>query len=123
MSFFARYFAALDGPDPLSSLALVADDVEFVIFWAADGGRHSARQITGGMDELRSMIEAGGDMSGWAHHILSSAVVDGVEFAQGETRTEAGERLGTFLCSAQFDAEGRMTRYLVARSPAIAFAA
>jgi hypothetical protein len=121
MSFFARYFAALDGPDPLSSLALVADDVEFVIFWAADDGRHSARQLTGGVGELRSMIEAGGDMSGWAHHILSSAVVDGVEFAQGETRTDAGERIGTFLCSAQLDADGRMTRYLVARSPAIAF--
>ena len=121
MSFFARYFAALDGPDPLSSLALVADDVEFVIFWAADGGRHSARQLTGGVDELRAMIEAGGDMAGWAHHILSSAVVDGVEFAQGETRTDAGERLGTFLCSAQLDADGRMSRYLVARSPAIAF--
>ena len=69
------------------------------------------------------MIEAGGDMAGWAHHILFSTVVDGTEFAQGETRTDAGERLGTFLCSAQFDADGRMSRYLVARSPAIAFAA
>jgi hypothetical protein len=121
MSFFARYFAALDGPDPLSSLDLVADDVEFVIFWASDDGRRSARQLTGGVAELRAMIEAGGDMSGWAHHILTSAVVGGVEFAQGETRTDAGERIGTFLCSAQLDADGRMTRYLVARSPAIAF--
>ena len=122
MNFFERYFEALDGPDPMSSLAHVADDLEFVIFWASDGGRHSGRQLTGGLDDLRAMIEAGGDMQGWAHHILFSAVVDGVEFAQGETRTEAGERIGTFLCSAQLDADGKMARYLVARSPAIAFA-
>ena len=38
MSFFERYFAALDGPDPHSSLELVADDVEFAIQWA-DGER------------------------------------------------------------------------------------
>ena len=41
MSFFERYFAALDGPDPHSSLELVADDVEFSIQWAA---RHGPRQ-------------------------------------------------------------------------------
>ena len=34
MSFFERYFAALDGPDPHSSLELVAEDVEFSIQWA-----------------------------------------------------------------------------------------
>ena len=31
MSFFERYFAALDGPDPHSSLELVAENVEFSI--------------------------------------------------------------------------------------------
>ena len=35
MSFFERYFAALDGPDPYTSLELVADNVEFCIQWAA----------------------------------------------------------------------------------------
>src|SRR5215211_6619552 len=28
MTFFERYFAALDGPEPYSSLGLVADDLE-----------------------------------------------------------------------------------------------
>jgi hypothetical protein len=119
MSYFERYFAALDGPDPHSSLDMVARDVEFVIFWAADGD-HESRQFTGGLAELRSFIGAG-DMRGWAHHVMWSAHVDGVEFAQGETRTDEGERIGTFLCSAQLDADGRMRRYLVARSPAIGF--
>ena len=35
MTFFERYFAALDGPDPHSSLELVSADVEFAIQWAS----------------------------------------------------------------------------------------
>ena len=46
-----------------------------------------------------------------------------VEFALGETRYDSGERIGTFLAVAQLDGDGRMVRYMVARSPAIAFEA
>jgi hypothetical protein len=119
VTFFERYFAALDGPDPHSSLALVSDEVEFSIQWAAGDDRRS-RQFTGGIAELRAFIDAG-DTSGWAHHVLSGGGDDAVEFALGETRTDAGDRIGTFLAVAQLDAEGRMVRYMVARSPAIAF--
>ena len=119
MTFFERYFAALDGPDPHSSLELVADDVEFTIQWAAGVDRKS-RQLTGGREELRAFIDAG-DMDGWAHHVLFGGTTGDVEFALGETRTDGGERLGTFLAVAQLDADGRMVRYMVARSPAIAF--
>ena len=119
MSFFERYFAALDGPDPHSSLALVADDVQFSIQWARGSDRDS-RQLVGGRAELRAFIDAG-DMSGWAHHVLVSGGGGDVEFALGETRYESGERIGTFLAVAQLDGDGRMVRYMVARSPAIAF--
>ena len=121
MTFFERYFEALDGPDPQSSLALVADDVQFAIQWAG-GEDRSSRQFVGGRDELRAFIDAG-DMHDWAHHILFSGTEGDVEFALGETRFESGERIGTFLAVAQLDAEGRMVRYMVARSPAIAFEA
>ena len=119
MSFFERYFAALDGPDPHSSLELVAEDVEFTIQWArgSDGG---SRQLVGGRAELRAFIDAG-DMSDWAHHVLLARAGDGVEFVLGETRRDGGERIGTFLAVAQLDEDGRMVRYMVARSPAIAF--
>jgi hypothetical protein len=119
MSFFERYFAALDGPDPQSSLELVADDVEFSIQWSrgADG---ASRQFVGGRAELRSFIDAG-DMSDWAHHVLFSGADGEVEFALGETRYHGGERIGTFLAVAQLDRDGRMVRYMVARSPALAF--
>ena len=119
MTFFERYFAALDGPDPYSSLDLVADDVSFCIQWASDGER-SSRQFVGGLAELRAFIDAG-DMSGWAHHVTSSGTAGDVEFALGETRYDSGERIGTFLVVAQLDAEGRMVRYMATRSPAIAF--
>jgi hypothetical protein len=120
MTYFERYFAALDGPDPHSSLELVADDVQFSILWARGSDRDS-RQLVGGRAELRAFIDAG-DMGGWAHHVLFSGGSRGVEFALGETRYDSGERIGTFLAAAQLDDGGRMTRYMVARSPAIAFA-
>ena len=57
-TFFERYFELLDGPDPHSSLDLVAADLEFSIQWAADGSRKSS-QFVGGRDELRGFIDAG----------------------------------------------------------------
>lgn len=119
MTFFERYFAALDGADPYSSLELVSPALEFSIQWARDTDRAS-RQLVGGMAELRAFIDAG-DMSGWAHHVLTSGGEGDVEFALGETRYDSGERIGTFLAVAQMDAEGRMRRYMVARSPALVF--
>lgn len=119
MRFFERYFAALDGPDPYASLDLVSEDVQFSIQWASGAERKSS-QFLGGHKELRSFIDAG-EMKGWAHHILFSGVDGDVEFALGETRLDSGEHIGTFLAVARLDAEGRMTRYMVARSPALTF--
>ena len=51
-----------------------------------------------------------------------TTLVGDVEFALGETRwDESGERIGTFLCVAQIDGEGKMRRYMVARTPALEF--
>jgi hypothetical protein len=118
-TFFERYFELLDGPDPYSSLELVAEDVEFSIQWAADDSRKST-QFLGGLEQLRGFIDAG-DMEGWAHYVVHSAVSGDVEFALGETRWDSGERIGTFLAVAHLDASGRMRRYMVARSPVLAF--
>jgi hypothetical protein len=118
-SFFERYFELLDGPDPYTSLELVAEDVEFSIQWAADDSRKSS-QFLGGLEQLRGFIDAG-DMDGWAHYVVHSGVSGDVEFALGETRWDSGERIGTFLAVAQLDESGRMRRYMVARSPVLAF--
>jgi hypothetical protein len=118
-SFFRRFFAALDGPDPESSMALVSDGLEFAILWASDDGSRS-RQFVGGPSELRGFTAAG-DMDGWAHHVLQFSREGSTEVALGETRWEDGRHIGTFVCAAELDAEGRMCRYLVGRSPALRF--
>jgi hypothetical protein len=117
MSFFERYFAALDGPDPLSCLELVDDDLSFSIHWS-DGTK--SREFTGGREELARFTEAG-DTSGWAHHVLWSSQSGDLEFALGETRWDDGRRIGTFLAVAQLGPDGRMVHYLTARSPVIEF--
>jgi hypothetical protein len=118
-TFFERYFELLDGADPQSSLELVAEDVEFSIQWAGDISRKSS-QFVGGLAELRGFIDMG-DTEGWAHYVLHSGVSGNVEFALGETRWDSGERIGTFLAVAELDESGRMRKYMVARSPALAF--
>ena len=117
MSFFERYFAALDGPDPLSCLELVDDDLSFSIHWS-DGEK--SREFTGGRDELARFTGAG-DTNGWAHYLLWSTQSGDVEFALGETRWDDGRRIGTFLAVAQLGPDGRMVRYMTARSPVIEF--
>jgi hypothetical protein len=118
-AFFERYFEALDGPDPLSALELVSGELEFSILFSTRTDERS-RQFVGGPEELRAFTEAG-DMDGWAHHILASAVVDGVELALGETRRDDGTHLGTFVTAGRVDGGGRMTHYLTARSPGLRF--
>jgi hypothetical protein len=119
--FFARYFEALDGEEPLSALEMVADDAEFAILWAAGTDRR-ASQFPGGREDLEEFTKAG-DMSGWSHHILASAMIGDTELVLGETRTDEGEFIGSFVAAAQLDDEGRMKRYLTGRSPAIRFSA
>jgi hypothetical protein len=63
MTFFERYFDALDGPEPQTSLELVSADVEFSIQWA-DGTDRRSTQFLGGREELRGFIDAG-DTTGW----------------------------------------------------------
>ena len=119
MTFFDRYFDSSTAQTPHSSLELVAKEVEFSIQWAPDATRKSS-QFLGGLTELRGFIDAG-DTEGWAHHVVNSGVNGNVEFALGETRWDTGERIGTFLAVAQLDEAGRMRKYMVARSPALAF--
>jgi hypothetical protein len=120
VSFFERYFALLDGPEPFSSLELVADDLRFSIHWSADG---RSREFTGGREELRSFIQAGEDWRGWRHHILWSAREGDTEFALGETRYDDGRRIGTFMVVGQLADDGRMVRYMAARTPVTSFTA
>jgi hypothetical protein len=120
-SFFERFFAALDGHEPESAMAFVADELEFAILWAPETDTRS-RQFLGGPDDLRAFTAAG-DMDGWEHHILHWSREGSTELALGETRWSDGRHIGTFVCAAELDDHGRMRRYLVGRSPALRFKA
>ncbi len=113
MSFFERYLAAVDGPEPLTSLDLVAADVEFTILWSDE---KTTTEIVGGYEDLRRFIEASQGRTRWRHHILSSSADGDTEFATGETRYADGTRVGTFMVLAQLDGDGRMLRYMAART-------
>jgi hypothetical protein len=52
---------------------------------------------------------------------VHTAIDGDTEFALGETRWDDGRFIGTFLAVAHLDADGRMDRYMVGRSPAITF--
>ena len=119
MSFFHRFFAALDSGDDAAAMALVADDLEFAILWAPDGGRDS-RHFVGGPSQLRAFTVAG-EIEGWGHHILQISRSGATEVALGETRWDDGGHIGTFVCAAELDEAGLMRRYLVGRSPSVKF--
>src|SRR4051794_33756162 len=120
MTYFERYFERLDGSDPHSSLELVADDVEFSIQWAAGDDRRSS-QFLGGGEGVRGFIDAG-DTEGWADHVVWAATQGEVELALGgRRRGGSGGGVGTFLAVAQLGDDGRMRRYMVARTPALTF--
>jgi hypothetical protein len=119
-SFFQRFFAALDGSDPESAMAYLADELQFAILWAPDAGSRS-RHFTGGPAELRSFTVAG-DTTGWTHHILQVSREGATEIALGETRWDAdGTHIGSFVAAGELNADGLMTKYLVGRSPVLRF--
>jgi hypothetical protein len=121
MSFFERYFAALDGPDPRSALELVSEDLRFAALFSTDASGHN-RQFLGGREELAAYIEQRGN-PGWRHHIVGAAVEGGVELAWGETRYADGSLAATFVGAARLDADGKLERYITGRTPAIRFPA
>jgi hypothetical protein len=112
-----RYFAALDGPEPLSALELVSEDVRFAALFSTDASSHN-RQFLGGRAELVDYIEQRGD-PGWAHHILGAGVDGEVELAWGETRYADGALAATFVIAVRVDAAGRIDRLITGRTPAI----
>ena len=101
----------------------MTEDVAIVGVGIHPFGRHEG--VTGlqmaAVAARRALVDAG-DTEGWAHHVVWTSTDGDVEFALGETRwDESGERIGTFLAVGQLDGDGRMRRYMVARTPALGF--
>jgi hypothetical protein len=117
VSAIERYFAALDGPDPISALECVSDRVRFAALLSTDASGDN-RQFLGGRAELAAYIEQRGD-PGWRHHVLGAGVDGACELAWGETRYADGRLAATFAIAARVDADGLVDRLICGRTPAI----
>jgi hypothetical protein len=116
-SFWRRYFAQLDGPEPERAVDMLAEDFRFSILFSQGPGE--ASDFSGGHAEFKEYMDqrAAGTFT---HHVTAESSTGDVEFALGETR-RGGEVLATFVVAARLDENGRMCRYITGRSPCVAF--
>jgi ketosteroid isomerase-like protein len=112
-----RFYELLDGPRAEQSLAMLADDLRFSILFSDGPGE--AQDFAGGRAEFdRYMAQRGAPT--WTHHVLAELVDENLEVVFGETRQE-GSPVATFVAAIRLDSDGRISRYLVGRSPAVLF--
>jgi ketosteroid isomerase-like protein len=112
-----RFYALLDGGDTARTLDMLAEDLQVSILFSDP--RTGAREFAGGRDEYDAYMAQRGTPS-WTHHVLAELVDGDVEIVLGETR-QNGAQLASFVAAAELDADGRISRYLVGRSPAVLF--
>jgi hypothetical protein len=117
MSFWQRYFAQLDGPEPERAVEMLTEDFSFSIVFSQGPGE--AQDFSGGHPEFQGYMDqrAAGTFT---HHVLAEASAGDVDFALGEARRGA-QTLATFVVAARLDKSGRMCRYITGRSPGVAF--
>jgi hypothetical protein len=112
-----RFYEVLDGPDPYRSIDMLADDLRFSILFSTESGE--ASDFAGGRAEFDEYMAQRGSPE-WTHHVLLESAHDQAELVLGETRQD-GAVVATFVAAIRLDADGRISRYMVARSPAVAF--
>jgi hypothetical protein len=110
-----RFYEVLDGPEPERTLDMLAADLRFSILFAT--GRGDAQDFSGGLPEYDGYMAQRGAPT-WTHHVLAETTDGALEVVLGETRQD-GSRLATFVAAARLDADGRIDRYLVGRSPEV----
>jgi ketosteroid isomerase-like protein len=112
-----RFFELLDGPAAERSLDMLSGDLRFSILFS--NGPGEAQDFAGGREEFdRYMAQRGAPA--WTHHVLAELVDGDLEVVFGETRQD-GAALATFVAAVRLNADGRISRYIVGRSPAVLF--
>ncbi|MGU3432464.1 hypothetical protein ACNHUS_05555 [Actinomycetes bacterium M1A6_2h] len=111
------WFSYMDSDDPDRVLGMISDDFEISILFSK--GQGDSAEFVGDRDGLVRYL-AQREKSTLVHHIEAGAVANGTELVLGRT-TRAGEFEASFNASAQLDANGKVRRMLMARSPEISF--
>jgi hypothetical protein len=107
----------IDGPDPGRCRELLAADLRFSIVFS--NGPGDAQDFAGGRPAFDGYLAQRGTPA-WTHRVLAESAHGAVEIVLGETRRD-GEPLATFVAAARLDADGRIDRYIVGRTPAVHF--
>jgi hypothetical protein len=113
------WFSYMDSDDPDRVLGMISDDFQISILFSK--GQGDSAEFVGDREGLVRYL-AQREKSTLVHHIEAGASVDGIELVLGKT-TRAGEFEASFNASAQLDADGKVRRVLMARSPEVSFAA
>jgi hypothetical protein len=116
--FLRRFYGIVDGNDTERVLSLLSDDLRFSILFSTEPGG-AARDFAGGYAEFEGYMRQRGAPA-WTHHVVAESAENGVELAFGETR-QAGQVVATWVAAATLDGDGRLSRYIVGRSPAVTF--
>jgi hypothetical protein len=112
-----RFYALIDGPEAHRYGELLAEDLRFSILFST--GSEAATDFAGGRAEFDGYMAQRGT-PGWAHHVLTEATDGAIETAYGQTARD-GRVVATFVAAARVDADGRIDRYIVGRSPSVVF--
>jgi ketosteroid isomerase-like protein len=112
-----RFFELLDGPAAERSLDMLSGDLRFSILFS--NGPGEAQDFAGGREEFDGYMAQRGAPA-WTHHVLAELVDGDLEVVFGETRQD-GAPLATFVAAIKLDVDGRISRYIVGRSPAVVF--
>jgi hypothetical protein len=116
--FLRRFYETVDRNEAEPVMALLSDDLRFSILFSTER-EGDARDFAGGYAEFDAYMRQRGAPA-WTHHVLAESADNGVELAFGETRQD-GRVEATWVAAATLDADGRLSRYIVGRSPAVAF--
>jgi len=112
-----RLLEVIDGPDPGRCRELLAADLRFSIVFS--NGPGDAQDFAGGRPAFDGYLAQRGTPA-WTHRVLAESAHGAVEIVLGETRRD-GEPLATFVAAARLDADGRIDRYIVGRTPTVHF--
>jgi ketosteroid isomerase-like protein len=112
-----RFYALIDGPDAAQYVQLLAEDLRFSILFST--GPDAATDFAGGRAEFDAYMAQRGTPA-WTHHVVAESTDGPVETVLGQTRQD-GRPVATFVAAVRIDADGRIDRYIVGRSPAVMF--
>lgn len=117
--FLTAWFEIMDSDEPDRILELISDDFAFSILFSTGG--ETATDFSGGRGALEGYLRQR-EKGVLTHHLVAASSSGREELFLGEVR-RAGVPVASFVAAGQVSAHGRLSRFLVGRSPGVQFEA